>query len=438
MAEAASISTVIDERPLSTLQIRVIVLCSLAAFVDGFDLQAMSVALQTMSEDWQIAPPLFSFAQSAALIGMALGSIFLGPLGDRFGRKPVMICGLVFMGLASLGVVLSENPNQLTFWRALVGIGYGTIHGNATALTAEYSPLRWRSVLMTIMGCNVALGGLAAGALGPIILDTFGWEGMFIVGGVAPVLLAVLMLSVPDSLQIMHARRHDDPRIAAVVQRIAPDVDMAQFRPSPSAPKPKVGSSVLDLLRPPLLERTLSLWLIYAFNTFLLYLLISWLPVLLREAGWARDASLRGIVLFQLGGIIGAILLSILVDRGRAVTALIIAYGVSAFTALLFTVLPPTGQIWSTLILILGAGISGAMFALMALGAIFYPPAVRVAGFSWNAAVSRMGAVLGPLVGGWVLSRKVPASEIIGWLAVPAAASALIALSLRSVLRRIQ
>jgi AAHS family 4-hydroxybenzoate transporter-like MFS transporter len=438
MAEAVGISRVIDERPLSALQLRVIILCSLAAFVDGYDLQAMAVALPNLAEEWGLAPAVFKFAQSASLVGMAIGSVFLGPLGDRFGRKPIMISGLIFMGGSSLGVILSEDPNHLAFWRTLVGIGYGMIHGNATALTAEYAPLRQRAMLMTLMGCNVAFGGLMAGLTAQWILPALGWEGIFIVGGIAPVVLAVLMLAMPDSLQIMHARRHDDPRIARIVDRIAPGIDVAQFKPAANAVKVKLGGSVLDLLRPPLLERTLSLWLIYGFNTFLLYLLISWLPVLLGEAGWTREASLQGIVLFQLGGIVGAILLSLLVDRGRAVQALIIAYSVGAVAAVLFVVLPPTGVLWSGLILILGAGVSGAMFALMALGAIFYPPTVRAAGFSWNAAVSRLGAVLGPLVGGWVLGRNVPASEIIGWLAVPAGLSALIALGLRGVMRRIQ
>jgi AAHS family 4-hydroxybenzoate transporter-like MFS transporter len=245
------------------------------------------------------------------------------------------------------------------------------------------------------------------------------------------------MLAAPDSLQILFARRPHDPRLVEIVRRIAPDVDASKLV-APAGPSARTSGSVLDLLRAPLLERTLRLWLIYAFNTFLLYLLISWLPVLLGSAGWTRDESYNGIVMFQLGGIAGAILLSLAVDRGYAVSALIGSYCFAAIAAVLFTVLPATPLTWSILILALGAGISGAMFALMALGAIFYPPEVRATGFSWNAAVSRTGAILGPLIGGWVLERGVPPNEIISWLAVPAMLSALIALSLRGVLRRIQ
>src|SRR5690606_24524084 len=129
-----TVDHVIDERPISALQIRVIVLCSLVAFVDGFDLQTMALAVPTLIEVWELPAAAFGYAQSASLVGMAIGSVFLGPLGDRLGRKPVMIGGLIFMGGASLGVIFSTEPNHLVFWRTLVGIGYGTIHGNATAL----------------------------------------------------------------------------------------------------------------------------------------------------------------------------------------------------------------------------------------------------------------------------------------------------------------
>lgn len=432
-----TVDHVIDERPISALQIRVIVLCSLVAFVDGFDLQTMALAVPTLIEVWELPAAAFGYAQSASLVGMAIGSVFLGPLGDRLGRKPVMIGGLIFMGGASLGVIFSTEPNHLVFWRTLVGIGYGTIHGNATALTAEYAPLRRRAVLMTVMGSHVALGALVAGLVAPWLIALMGWEGLFIVGAVMPVILAAALLLAPDSLQLLSARRPDDPRVAAILRRLAPDVDVRQLRAATARATP-VRGSVLDLLRPPLRERTWRLWLIYGATTFLLYLLLSWLPVLLGGAGWSQADALRGIVWFQLGGIIGGVAISWLVDRGRAVGALIGCYGATAAIAVLFSLLPPIGLVWSTLIVAIGVSLSGAMFALMALGALFYPPVVRATGFGWTAAVSRLGAVAGPLAGAGVLALGLPSSRIIALLAVPAALCVLISLSLRTVLRRIE
>jgi AAHS family 4-hydroxybenzoate transporter-like MFS transporter len=435
-APSLTVEQVIDERPLSALQIRVIALCSLVVFIDGFDLQAMALAVPTLSESWGLPPAGFGWALAASMVGMALGSVFLAPLGDRRGRKPVVICGLLLMGAASLAVTFSTEPAHLVFWRCWVGIGLGICHGNATALTAEYAPLRRRAMLMTLMGCNVALGALVAGLIAPWLIQHYDWHGLFIVGGVLPVILAsILMFALPESLQLLFARRRSSPKVAAILKRMAPDVDPQRLT---QASKSVPIDSVFALLKPPLRERTLRLWLIYGFNAFLLYLLISWLPVFLGGAGWSRPDALRGILMLQLGGIAGALLLSYLVDRRLAIPALIVAYLVSAVTAVMFIVLPPMGPLWPVLIVVLGGGISGALFALMAIGAIFYPPTIRATGFSWTAAVARIGAVLGPLAGGWVLSAGIAPTHIIALLAIPAVLSAIIALTLRTVVRKAQ
>lgn len=431
-----TVEQVINDRPMSALQIRVIVLCSLVVFIDGYDLQALALAVPTLSETWGIAPPEFGWALAASMLGMALGSVFLAPLGDLWGRKPVIIGGLFLMGASSLAVALSTETGHLVFWRCWVGIGLGVCHGNATALTAEYSPLRRRAMLMTLMGCNVAFGALIAGLIAPWLIEHHDWQGIFVVGGLLPLVLAfVLMAGAPESLQLLIARQPNGPRLAAILARMAPDVNPQRLT---HVVKSKAGDSVFALLKPPLRERTLRLWLIYGFNAFLLYLLISWLPVFLGGAGWSRPDALRGILMLQLGGIAGALLLSWSVDKGQAIGALIVAYLVGAAAAVLFIVLPSTGALWPVLIILLGGGISGALFALMAIGAIFYPPVMRATGFSWTAAVARIGAVLGPLAGGWVLAAGIAPTEIIALLAIPAGLSALIALTLRRVLREAQ
>ena len=434
VATTQTLEQVINDRPLSALQIRVIVLCSLVVLIDGYDLQAMALAVPTLSELWRLNPASFGWALASSMVGMALGSVLLAPLGDRWGRKPVIIGGLILMGASSLAVMYSTAPMHLAFWRCWVGIGLGICHGNATALTAEYAPLRRRAMLMTLMGCNVAFGALLAGLVAPWLIHRYGWQGVFFAGGALPIVLAlVLLMGVPESLQIMLARRRSG--LANVLKRMAPDVDPQQLV---AVSKTVAINSVFALLQPPLRERTLRLWLIYGFNAFLLYLLISWLPVFLGGAGWSRPDALRGILMLQLGGIAGALLLSWLVDRGKAIMALIIGYLVSAATALLFLMLPATGPAWPVLIVVLGGGVSGSMFALMAIGAIFYPPTIRATGFSWTAAVARIGAVLGPLAGGWVLAAGIESTKIIALLAIPAVLSAVIALALKRVVREAQ
>lgn len=433
-AAPATLEQVVNDRPVSALQIRAIMLCSLVVFVDGYDLQAMALVVNSLSDAWYLPASAFGLAQAASAIGLAIGSIFLAPLGDKRGRKPIVFGGLLLMGSGSLMLMTATETAHLVIWRCCVGIGLGMCHGNATALGAEFAPLRKRALLMTLMGCNVALGGLVAGLMAPWLLAHWGWRSVFFVGGAVPLLVAfVVRVAVPESLQFLFARQPAGPRIAKLLNAIAPGVNPTMLVASVGRNSPT--QSVFALLKPPLLERTLRLWLIYAFNTFLLYLLISWLPVFLSGAGWSRTASSHGIVMLQLGGICGAVLLSYLVDRGHAVNALIAAYLTCAATALLFVVLPSEGWSWNVLIVLLGASISGALLALMTLGAIFYPTTIRATGFSWTAAVARTGAILGPLAGAWVLKAGIPSTKIIALLAVPAAISALIALSMRRIVR---
>ena len=437
-----TIDEVLDERPLTRLQLRVVLLCALVVFIDGYDLQALALAVPSLSGEWGTPPQAFGIALSASMLGLGLGSAFLAPLGDRWGRKPVLIGCLTLIGVTTLATTLASDPFELAVWRVLTGVGLGACQANATALTSEYAPVRRRASLMTLMGCNVALGGVVAAFTAPWVIQWAGWQGIFLVGGTVPLVLAlVVLLFVPESIRMLGMRRPDDPRIAAILRRLAPDIDPATGRPSQAAGLSGRSESPLGLIRqllsPPFTERTLRLWLVYGFSAFLMYLVINWLPVLLDSAGWARSDALRGIALVQFGGIGGSLILAWLLDRGYPIGALTGAYTVAALATLAFVTLPPSGLLWSILLTLIGACLAGSMLAIFALGALFYPASLRATGIGWAAAVARVGGVLGPLAGAWVLALGVPAAEIFGLLAIPAFATALIAFSMRGLVRRL-
>jgi AAHS family 4-hydroxybenzoate transporter-like MFS transporter len=381
--------------PLSALQIRVFLLCALIVLLDGYDLQAMGLAVPTLAKDWQLANPAFTYALSASLLGLGLGSAFIAPWGDRLGRRPLLLGGLAIILLTSLGVTTATTPWQLSAWRLLIGLGLGVCQSNASALTAEYAPRARRATIMTLMGVCVSFGAMVAGLTAPQVLAAAGWRGLFLVGAALPLLaLLAALLGLPESPAILAKR---------------------------AAPQGAAGSggSLLALLRVPYRERTLRLWLVYGLSAMLLYLLISWLPTFLTAAGWSRSQAPRGIALLQAGGIAGALFQAWLVDRGRAITALVGAFCMNLVTALLFAV-PGTAPAWPLLLVLMGSGIGGVIMAFIALGAIFYPPQIRVTGFGWAGAVSRIGAVLGPIAGGWIIAAGMAPRLMLGLIAVPA------------------
>jgi AAHS family 4-hydroxybenzoate transporter-like MFS transporter len=275
---------------------------------------------------------------------------------------------------------------------------------NATALTSEYVPLRNRAFLIAAMYLGVPVGALIAGLVAPTLIEATSWRAIFLVGGILPLSLALLLfVYVPESVRLLVAQRPNDPRIAALLRRFAPGVDAATVHARPSDRIEK--QSVLALFAPQYWARTSLLWCIFALNLFVLFVLISWLPTILGDAGWARPQALRGAVVIQAGGIVGGLVIAKLVDFGRTVVVLMSAYTIVAVGFSLFLVVPGTVPAWTVLLLVIGAGVSGGQVALIALSAIFYPPGLRATGAGWASGVGRMGAVLAPLAGGFVFAR---------------------------------
>jgi AAHS family 4-hydroxybenzoate transporter-like MFS transporter len=258
--------------------------------------------------------------------------------------------------------------------------------------------------LITAMFISVALGALLAGFMAPSLIESFGWRSIFLVGGILPLMLSLVLLAwIPESIRLLVAQRPNDPRIERLARRFLPGVDSATLYVRPEDRVERQSVAVLFASR--YRSRTLLLWCVFALNLFVLFVLISWLPTILTEAGWTRPQALRGAVMIQAGGIVGGLIIARLVDRGRTLAAMGGGYALVAAAFALFLVIPGTVANWTVLLLIVGGGVSGAQGALTALSAIFYPPGVRATGTGWASACGRAGAVLAPLAGGFVLER---------------------------------
>jgi AAHS family 4-hydroxybenzoate transporter-like MFS transporter len=270
---------------------------------------------------------------------------------------------------------------------------------------------------MGLMNIASPIGAFSAGFIAPPVLQAFGWHGAFIVGGAAPLVVAVLVvLLIPESLKFLIVRRPNDPRIARTLARVAPDVDPATVRVPPPDHRPK--GSFLTLLGPVFRARTLLLWGLLALNLFNLYVLISWLPTLLQAAGWSMGAALRGAVLIQGGGVIGGLVMARFMDRGATRAALVGGFCLSGASLLLFTVLP-SGTAWVVLLLLIGAGVSGAQLSLNILSAAYYPPAIKATGVAWALVIGSLGSVVAPLAGAWLIELHLSTVSILALLAVP-------------------
>ncbi len=231
-------------------------------------------------------------------------------------------------------------------------------------------------------------GECLAGLTAPAVIAAAGWRGLFLVGAALPA--AGLGFGRGGT--------------AGVAGDSGPQGGLQSGATQTAATT--TGGTLLALLRPPYRERTLRLWLVYALSAMMLYFLMSWLPAFLEAAGWSPPRAARGIALLQFGGIAGSLVQAWLVDRRRAVSALVGGFGMTLATALLFAV-PGTAPAWPALLVLMGSGVAGVVMSLIALGAIFYPPEIRATGFGWAGGgdAGRRGA---GATGGWLAGCRRP------------------------------
>ncbi|MGH8228057.1 MAG: MFS transporter [Steroidobacteraceae bacterium] len=414
------LSRLLDERAMSSLQVLVAVLSALIMFVDGYDVQVMALAVPLVSRQWALTPDHFSFALSAALLGISIGAAFIAPLGDRVGRRTLLILAMAVIGITTMATATASSPTQFVVWRLLTGIGLGISIPNCNAWTAEYVPVRSRATVLVVMNAAIGAGSFCASFIAPPIFTHWGWRGAFVVGGITPLVIGLAIAVVaPESLKFLVLRRPKDRRIASILRRIAPDVDPATPFDRPAEPAKVSKWSLTELLSPLYRRRTLVLWGVVLANLFALYVLISWLPTLLESAGWPINDALRGAGIIQAGGVLGGILLSVFLSRGTTVPALAATFVITAACLLLFRMAPAASAVSWIALLVIGGGTSGSQLALNVLSTSYYPPAIKATGMSWAGVVGNFGAFIAPVIGGWGIAAGYSSVNILAMLALP-------------------
>ncbi|MDP3493496.1 MAG: MFS transporter [Hyphomonadaceae bacterium] len=400
------VSEIIDRSPVGALQIRVVLLCALVALIDGFDIQAMALVTPIVAADWGVPASSFGPVLSSSFAGIMVGAMTGGVLGDRIGRRGVLVAALVLVGVASLLTARAGGMSDLMLLRCLTGVGIGACMPNFTALTAEYTPSSRTAFFVTLMYSAVPLGGVLGGYIAPGIIDAHGWRSVFLLGGALPLAIAILLLAaLPESIRFQATRKTDHAKVGARLRQVDPTYayDASHDFVASAAPK---GGSLPSLFSDGRAAVTLLLWLVFFFSLFGMYLLTSWLPSVFAAQGWARAAALQSASNFQLGGIVGGVILGVLIDRFGAYRVLAPTFLAAAvFTALVGAW---QGSLVQTmgLVAMSGFAIVGAQLGMTALAAGIYPTWARATGVGWALGVGRAGAVISPFVGGLALAAE--------------------------------
>ena len=425
----------LENQPFGALQLRVVLLCALVQAFDGFDLGTIGMAAPSLSKAWGVAPPLFTTAFVMSSVGILFGALLSGPLGDRFGRKPLLIVSVVFIAVFSILSAYAWSIPSITVMRFLTGLGIGGAMPVTVALTSDYSPIQRRGTLIMLMFCGNTLGGFLGGQLVAQILPIFGWQSIFLAGGIPPLLLIpILMFFLPESPRFLIAHHVETPAAHVILRRLNISAQMAASKLVDVAQ----GNPVRQLFTGGLAASTILLWVAFFANLLNMYLFSYWMPTVLNLSGLKPETAVFYASMFSLGGILSTLLLGPMIDRFGAprVLACSFASGVIFVLAIGLYNLPAP----YIMIPILGAGAAmiGSQLGANAMASGLYPARIRSTGVGWALGIGRLGGIAGPAIGGALLAAGLPPKEIFLCACGPAliAAGATILLTVKAARRR--
>src|SRR3984893_7549103 len=238
VAVLSTTEAALENQRVGGLQLRVAVLCTLVQICDGYDLNSVAWAVPSLILDWHLPPSTFTMAFLWSSIGIMVGALSAGPIGDRFGRRPLLLASLTIFGLASLFSAAAGSLGMLSLWRFFTGLGIGGGFSGAAALSGDYAPHRLRATMIMLTFTGAPIGGFVGGQIVALLLAHFDWPVIFVVGGVFPLLLVpALALWLPESPRFLAARENLSPRHAALLRRLdivptqSDSVDIAQGNP---------------------------------------------------------------------------------------------------------------------------------------------------------------------------------------------------------------
>ena len=417
---------VIDRGQLGPLLYLVVGLCMLCTLIDGFDVQAMSYVAPAVIQEWGIAKSELGQVFGSGLVGMAVGALVFGSVADRVGRRPVLIGAMLFLAAFMYATALANTVQALLILRFLTGVCMGAVIPNAIALAGEYSPVRMRVTLMMIASSGLVLGGMLGGVFAAVLIPAFGWRSVFIAGAVMPLLAAIAMLVVlPESLQYMATRKRSRSKMASLLRRVDPALDITEQTEFVLPERKMQGAPVVQMFRDSLGLGTVLLWVINFMNLMAAYFLANWLPVIMNEAGHGTSmAVLAGTVLWG-GGFFGNLVLGWFVDRRGFGPTLALTFIVAAAAIALIGQVAGSLQVAFLMIALAGFCVLGGQNAVNALAAVFYPTSIRSTGMGWALGIGRLGSILGPVIGGELMMLHWPTSSLFAVAAVPGVLSLL-------------
>lgn len=397
-----------------------VALCAMVTFTDGFDTQAIGYVAPAIVRAFAVDRTALAPVFAAGLFGLMIGALAFGPLADRFGRKPVLIVCTTLFGIGALLTTQVDTLNELFYVRLFTGLGLGGALPNAIAITSELAPARVRATTVMVMFCGFSVGAAVGGFMAAALLARYGWPSVFVAGGIAPLVVAALLVV------FLPGRPAD---------AVGPAKEVGPAKAGPYVLRP-TQFPVSQLFHSGRTTLTLLIWVVFFMSLLDLYFVTNWLPTLISDSGIALERAVLVTAIFQLGGTVGTLTLGRVFDRLPPFRVLSATYFCAA---LLVAAIGVVGaSLTGLFIAAFGAGfcIVGGQTAANALAATLYPPAIHATGVGWALGIGRIGSIIGPLVGGALLALRWEIRDLFFVGAVPVLVASAAALLIDREARR--
>lgn len=415
------VGALIDRNSIGPRQWLILILCGICMVLDGFDVQAIGYVAPAILQDWGIEKSAMGPVFGAGLFGLLIGSLVLSVVADKVGRRPVLVWSTFFFAVSMLVTPLATNVWQLAVIRFITGLGLGAIMPNAMALCGEFSPQRRRVFVMMMISAGFTMGAMMGGLLSAIIIPALGWKAVFYIGGAIPLVIGLMMLIwLPESVQFQALKGTPDERILAEVRRIFPHENVPQNARVRRPERAPSGAPVAKLFSDGRKAGTFTIWAFSILNMIGLYFLANWLPTLARSSGLdMQQAVLLGTVL-QAGGTLGTLLMGTLIDRFGFKPVMLAGFATAVVSvASIGHLAAGTMGLLFAAVFVAGFTVIGGQPAINALAASYYPTELRTTGVGWSLGVGRIGSVIGPVLGGWLIALQWSQANLFHAVAVP-------------------
>lgn len=422
--EPVDLQSVIDRHRVGRLQRRVLGLCFGVLVLDGLDVALVAFIAPSLITDWGLTKAQLGPIVTSGLFGLAIGSLVAGPLADRFGRRKVIIGALITFGVMSAATALATGVLSFSILRLLTGLGLGAAMPNAATLVSEFAPTRRRSAMMAITYCGMTFGSAVAGYLTSVMVQIASWHWALVVGGVLPLAYAaVVTVALPESPKFLARNDNRQRELNSLMTSMVPEHFPAETRFCLDEPSAGTKLTVAALMVRRFRIGTVTIWVGFVAAFFIVYLMNSWLPILMTDVGFSLAAAATIGLLLQLGGTVGNIAIGWLMDRFGLHRVVATGMGCAAIMLVLIAVAPQEVVVIGCLVFVLGMFTNSVATGFPILSASFYPTAIRATGTSWATGVARFGAIAGAGAGTALVALGMNYRQVFLALLIPAAVS---------------